>query len=79
MDMEIYIIYILPITKLQHGIYLAICLNNINNKQHIYIYIYIYLETVCPLFWGLNPPKEGPFHSKQGLFLGSRSISHKYP
>ena len=30
--------------------------------------IYIYLEPVCPLFWGLNPPKEGPFHSKQGSF-----------
>ena len=29
---------------------------------------YIYLEPVCPLFWGLNPPKEGPFHSKQGSF-----------
>ena len=28
----------------------------------------IYLEPVCPLFWGLNPPKEGPFHSKQGSF-----------
>ena len=27
-----------------------------------------YLEPVCPLFWGLNPPKEGPFHSKQGSF-----------
>ena len=25
-----------------------------------------YLEPVCPLFCGLNPPKEGPFHSKQG-------------
>ena len=32
------------------------------------MYIYIYLEPVCPLFWGLNPPKEGPFHSKQGSF-----------
>ena len=30
--------------------------------------MYIYLEPVCPLFWGLNPPKEGPFHSKQGSF-----------
>ena len=28
----------------------------------------MYLEPVCPLFWGLNPPKEGPFHSKQGSF-----------
>ena len=31
-------------------------------------YIYIYLEPVCPLFWGLNPLKEGPFQSKQGSF-----------
>ena len=30
------------------------------------MYIYIYLEPVCPLFLGLNPPNEGPFHSKQG-------------
>ena len=29
---------------------------------------YIYLEPVCPLFWGLNPTKEGLFQSKQGLF-----------
>ena len=26
----------------------------------------IYLEPVCPLFWGLNPPKQGLFQSKQG-------------
>lgn len=30
------------------------------------------LEPVCPLFWELNPPKEGPFRSKQRSFLGSR-------
>ena len=29
---------------------------------------YRYLEPVCPLFWGLNHPKEGPFHSKQVSF-----------
>ena len=32
------------------------------------MYIYIYLEPVCPLFWGFNPPKQGPFQSKQGSF-----------
>ena len=32
----------------------------------IHINTYNYLEPVCPLFWGLNPPKEGPFHSKSG-------------
>ena len=32
------------------------------------IYICIYLEPVCPLFWGLNPPKEGTLQSKQGPF-----------
>ena len=32
------------------------------------MYIYIYLERVCPLFWGLNPQKEGLFRSKQGSF-----------
>ena len=31
-------------------------------------YIYIYLEPICPLFLGFNPPKEGPFQSKQGSF-----------
>ena len=33
----------------------------------------IYLEPVCPLFWGLNPPKEGR-QSKQGAHLGSRYL-----
>ena len=32
------------------------------------IYIYIYLEPVCPLCWGLNPPKQGPVQAKQGSF-----------
>ena len=32
------------------------------------IYIYIYLEPNWPLFLKVNPPKEGPFHSKQGSF-----------
>ena len=32
------------------------------------------LEPVCPLFWSLNPPKEGLFHSKQGSYkLGNTS------
>ena len=26
------------------------------------------MQPVCLLFWGLNPPKEGPFHSRQGSF-----------
>ena len=30
--------------------------------------IYIYLEPVCPLFWWLNPSKQGLFQSKQGSF-----------
>ena len=35
---------------------------------YVDLYIYrIYLEPVCPLFWGLNPPKEGLFQSKQGF------------
>ena len=29
---------------------------------------YIYLEPVCPPFWGLNPPTQGLFQSKQGSF-----------
>ena len=29
---------------------------------------YMYLEPICPLFWCLNPPKEGPLQSKQGSF-----------
>ena len=28
----------------------------------------IYLEPICPLFLGFNPPKQGPFQSKQGSF-----------
>ena len=31
-------------------------------------YIYIYLGPVCPLFWWLNPPKQGLFQSKHGSF-----------
>ena len=27
-----------------------------------------YLEPVCPLFWWLNPTKQGLFQSKQGSF-----------
>ena len=26
------------------------------------------MEHVCPLFWGLNPSKQGPFQAKQGSF-----------
>ena len=34
----------------------------------IHTYIYIHLEPNWPLFLKVNPPKEGPFHSKQGSF-----------
>ena len=37
-------------------------------KKYIYIYLHIYLEPFCPLFWGSNPPKQGPFQPKQGSF-----------
>ena len=30
---------------------------NVYNKLYI---SFAYLEPVCPRFWGLNPPKEGP-------------------
>ena len=33
-----------------------------------------YLEPVCPLFWGLNPPKEGPNSIQNKDRLGSRYI-----
>ena len=36
------------------------------------ITVKVYLEPVCPLFWGLKPPKEGLFQSKQGALKGSR-------
>ena len=40
-----------------------------------WIYVHIYLEPVCPLFWGLNPPKQGPnFKQNKGPHLGSRYI-----
>ena len=42
--------------------YIYICIYIYN------MYSYIYLEPVCPLFWGFNPPKEGPFQSKEGSF-----------
>ena len=35
---------------------------------YIYIYIYVCLEPVCPLFWWLNPSKQGLFQSKQASF-----------
>ena len=41
--------------------------------KHPYIYIcipYIYLEPQWPLFLKVNPPKQGPFHSKQGAPFG---------
>ena len=40
---------------------------------------YIYLELVCPLFWGLNPPKQGLFQSKQGSFGFQAYIHHTLP
>ena len=30
------------------------------------------LEPVCPLFWGLNPPKQGPNFNQNKGHLGSR-------
>jgi len=43
--------------------------NPVGKSRCIYfINVDIYLEPVCPLFRGLDPPKEGPFQSKQGLF-----------
>ena len=39
----------------------------VGRRMKVYIYVYIYIS-VCPLFGGLNPTKEGPFHSKQGSF-----------
>ena len=32
------------------------------------------LELVCPLFWGLNPPKQGPNFKQNKGHLGSRNI-----
>ena len=43
------------------------------NVLYVCIYIYIYLEPVCPLFWWLNPPKQGLFQANKG-HLGSRYI-----
>ena len=39
---------------------------------YIYIPLIVHLKPVCPLFWGLNPPKEDLFQSKQGSSKGSR-------
>ena len=44
--------------------------NSTTTQIYLYIYIYIYLEPVCPLFWGLDPPKQGPFQAKQGAPFG---------
>ena len=33
------------------------------------------MESICPLFWGLNPSKGGLFQSKQGSF-GFQAASH---
>ena len=39
------------------------------------MYIYIYLEPVCPLFWWLNPPKQGlNSNQNKGPHLGSRYV-----
>ena len=37
-------------------------------------FIYTYLEPVCPLFWELNPPKEGRNSNQNKGHLGSRYI-----
>ena len=41
------------------------------NRRSIY---YIYLEAICPLFWGLNPSKEGRTFNQNKGHLGSRYI-----
>ena len=42
---------------------------DMNSMLYIsFLYICIHLEPVCPLFWGLNHPKQGLFQSKQGSF-----------
>ena len=38
------------------------------SQQPCFIKSNKYLEPVCPLFWWLNPPKQGLFQSKQGSF-----------
>ena len=37
-------------------------------KIEMYNGLHKYLEPVCPLFWWLNPSKQGLFQSKQGSF-----------
>ncbi len=54
-------------------VFAAFCKHEPKRQQNMYIYSY--LELVYPLFWGLNPPKEGPFHSKQGSFGFSSIVS----
>ena len=57
--------YLLPVTRSAPGY--ECC--KIGDEIYIYIYRdYVYLEPVCPLFWWLNPSKQGLFQSKQGSF-----------
>ena len=54
--------------------------DNSNEKQkHLLVRIYKHLEPVCPLLWGLNPPKQGPFQAKQGSFGFQAIIMHNNP
>ena len=39
----------------------------VSGERPVYLYI-VYLEPICPLFWGLNPPKQALFQSKQWSF-----------
>ena len=38
------------------------------------IVLYLELEPVCSVFWGLNPPKEGPISNQNKGHWGSRYI-----
>ena len=50
-----------------------------SGRSIIFVHIiYIYLEPVFPLSWGLNPPKEGHFHSKQVSFGFQQYINTIY-
>ena len=54
------------ITEIEMGTYKDLLgINTI--RKHI-LQTTTYLESVCPLFWWLNPPKQGLFQSKQGSF-----------
>ena len=43
-------------------------MHHLTTSRHRCKRLCLYLEPVCPLFWWLNPPKQGLFQSKQGSF-----------